>query len=173
MNFLTIERRLALVIALIALLELWFTLQVPEPSTFMVVGPRLFPYVLGGGLLLSALLLFLLPVPKAGQTAGEQQVAEHTEAAGLEGVASEDEESPLEWRRVLLIIGITMIYVLVFQPLGFVLTTAPFIAVAARVLGSRHWIRDGIVAIAVTLGIYYLFTQLLKVTLPGFPFTFF
>lgn len=172
---LTIERRLAIVIALLALLVLWLTLQVPEPSTFMAVGPRFFPYVLGGAMLLSALLLALLPprvVPPAitEQAAEAVEAAEHTDAAVVAGASDEGRDEPLEWRRVLLLMGLTALYVVAFEPLGFVLSTVPFIVVSARLLGSRHWLRDVIVAVGVAVGIYYLFTQLLRVALPEMPF---
>src|SRR5688500_15432687 len=172
LSFFTIERRLALVIALVAALVLWMATQVPEPSTFMVVGPRLFPYVLGGAMLLSAVLLFTLPTPRIVTAASEQVVAEHTDAAGVVGVgdADEGEEGSLEWRRTLILMGITALFVAAFEPLGFVLSTAAFIVAASWVLGSRNWVRDVIAAVAVAGGVYYLFTQLLHVRLPGFPF---
>lgn len=170
LSFFTIERRLALVIALVAALVLWLAAQVPEPSTFMVVGPRLFPYVLGGAMLLSAVLLFTLPTPRIVPAASEQVVAEHTDAAGVEGVGDADEGATLEWRRTLILMGITAVFVAAFEPLGFVVSTAAFIVAASWVLGSRNWVRDVIAAVSVAGGVYYLFTQLLHVRLPGFPF---
>lgn len=168
---LTIEKRLALIIALLALLELWLTFQVREPSSFMAVGPRAFPYVLGGAMLLSAVLLFILPPRRAPAAADVEQVAaEHTDAAIVQGVSDEGEDAALEWRRVLALILLMAIYVLTFQPVGFVISTTIFIVAAARILGSRHLLRDTIVAVLVAGSIFYLFTQLLRVSLPGFPF---
>jgi putative tricarboxylic transport membrane protein len=167
---LTIERRLAIVIALVALLVLWLSLQVPEPSSFMAVGPRTFPYILGLAMLLSAILLFILP-PRSVPSTEEREAVEHTDASVIAGdPGQEGVDEPLEWRRVLLLMGLTLLYVLLFVPLGFVLSTVPFIIVSARVLGSRHLIRDIIVAIAVAVSIYYLFTQILRVGLPEIPF---
>ena len=136
----------------------------------MAVGPRLFPYILGGAMLLSAALLFILPPRKPAPAKTEQIAAEHTDAATVQGVADAGEEEALEWRRVLALIALTALYVLAFEPAGFVIATAPFIVIAARVLGSRHWLRDMAVGVAVAGGIYYIFTQLLRVGLPGFPF---
>ena len=170
---LTIERRLALAIAALALLELWLTQQVPEPSTFMPVGPRLFPNVLGAMMLLSALLLFILPPRHSVVERQEQVVAEHTDAAPIAGAAEAGEADELEWKRVLALMGVTAVYVLLFELLGFILATAPFIVIAARVLGSRKWLRDGLVGAAVAVIIYYLFTELLGVGLPpGVLFSF-
>ncbi|HYP41276.1 MAG TPA: tripartite tricarboxylate transporter TctB family protein, partial [Chloroflexia bacterium] len=99
----------------------------------------------------------------------EQAVAEHTDAAVVEGVG-EAEEEQLEWPRVLSLMALTFAYVLLFSMLGFILATAPFIVVAARILGSRHIVRDVIVGVAVAAGIYFLFTELLHVALPPMPF---
>ena len=188
-------------IALVAILELWLAFQVPEPSTFLVVGPRLFPYILGGALLLSAVLLFTLPAPRATAASNDpQRATEHADAAVVEDAAltaqarppapqttehtdaaivdrmtdvGEEKDETLEWKRVLILMALTLVYVLAFEPLGFVLATVPFIIAAASVLGSKNWLRDIIVAVAVAVGIFYLFTQLLKVRLPGPPFDLF
>ena len=167
---LTTERWLALVIALLSLIVLFFAFQVPEPSTFMPVGPRLFPVALGAAMLLSAVLLFILPPRQAAPETAEQATAEHTDAAGIEGVTQAGEEGDLEWRRVLSLIALTFLYVLLFSVLGFILSTIPFIVGAARILGSRHHLRDTIVATTVAVGIYFLFTELLHVGLPPMPF---
>jgi putative tricarboxylic transport membrane protein len=168
-KYLTIERRLALAIAAVALIVLLLAFQVPEPSTFMPVGPRLFPTVMGSAMLLSAVLLFVLPPRQPPAITTEQVVAEHTDAAVVEGVG-EVEEEQLEWPRVLSLMALTFVYVLLFSVLGFILSTAPFIVGAARILGSRHIVRDVIVGVAVAVGIYFLFTELLHVALPPMPF---
>jgi putative tricarboxylic transport membrane protein len=167
---LTTERWLALIIAFLSLIVLFFAFQVPEPSTFMPVGPRLFPVALGAAMLLSALLLFVLPPRKAAPETAEQATAEHIDAAGIERVTQADEEGDLEWRRVLSLIALTFVYVLLFSVLGFILSTVPFIVGAAKILGSRHLLRDSIVAAGVAVGIYFLFTGLLHVGLPPIPF---
>jgi putative tricarboxylic transport membrane protein len=169
-RYLTIERRLALAIAVVALIVLFLAFQVQEPSTFMPVGPRLFPTIMGGAMLLSAVLLFVLPPRQAPAITTEQVVAEHTDAAVVEGVGEAEEEEQLEWRRVLSLMALTFVYVLLFSMLGFILSTAPFIVGAARILGSRHIVRDIIVGVAVAVGIYLLFTRLLHVGLPSMPF---
>ena len=157
-------------IAVVALIVLVLAFQVQEPSTFMPVGPRLFPVIMGGAMLLSAVLLFVLPPRQPPAITTEQAVAEHTDAAVVEGVGEAEEEEQLEWPRVLGLMALTLVYVLLFSVLGFILSTAPFIVGAARILGSRHIVRDAIVGVGVAVGIYLLFTRLLHVGLPSMPF---
>lgn len=167
---LTTERWLAILIALLSLLVLFLALQVPEPSTFMPVGPRLFPIALGGAMLLSAVLLFILPPRRPVAKTTDQVAAEHTDAAGIEGTGSGEEKDQFEWARVMALIGLTFAYVLLFSVLGFILSTTPFIVIAARILGSRNLVRDLIVAVVVPSAIYFLFTEVLRVGLPPMPF---
>ena len=53
------------------------------------------------------------------------------------------------------------------DPVGFVLASAVFFVVAARILGSRHSIRDVLVAVPLSLGIYLGFTRLLDIVAAG------
>ena len=50
---------------------------------------------------------------------------------------------------------------------GFVVSAAAFIVVVSRVLGSRHLVRDVIVAVVLPIGIYLAFTRLLDIFLPA------
>lgn len=50
---------------------------------------------------------------------------------------------------------------------GFVVSAAAFIVVVSRVLGSRHLIRDVIVALVLPTAVYLVFTRLLDIFLPA------
>jgi putative tricarboxylic transport membrane protein len=50
---------------------------------------------------------------------------------------------------------------------GFVVSAAVFIVVVARVLGSRHLLRDVIVAVLLPIAVYLAFTRLLDIFLPA------
>ncbi|MBM2618623.1 tripartite tricarboxylate transporter TctB family protein [Actinoplanes sp. LDG1-06] len=50
---------------------------------------------------------------------------------------------------------------------GFVVSAALFIVVTARILGSRHLVRDVIVAIVLPVVVYLGFTRLLDIFLPA------
>lgn len=50
---------------------------------------------------------------------------------------------------------------------GFVVSAAAFVVVVSRVLGSRHLIRDVIVAVVLPTAVYLAFTRLLDIFLPA------
>ncbi|MEU8234362.1 tripartite tricarboxylate transporter TctB family protein [Actinoplanes sp. NPDC048967] len=50
---------------------------------------------------------------------------------------------------------------------GFVVSAAAFVVVVSRVLGSRHLVRDVIVAVLLPTAVYLVFTRLLDIFLPA------
>jgi putative tricarboxylic transport membrane protein len=66
-----------------------------------------------------------------------------------------------------LILGLLVLYALLYQPLGFVLATFAFFVGAARVLGSHHLVRDVLAGAGLALVAYLAFTRLLDVNLPA------
>ena len=67
----------------------------------------------------------------------------------------------------LLLVGALIVYVLVLEPVGFALASAAFFMAAAWILGSRRPLRDAVVAIPLTFGVYLAFTNLLDIRLPA------
>ncbi len=65
-----------------------------------------------------------------------------------------------------LLVGALIAYLLVLEPVGFALASAAFFIAAARILGSRHLLRDTVVGILLAFGVYFAFTTLLDVRLP-------
>ena len=51
-------------------------------------------------------------------------------------------EGPADWRPLILVGVVLAAYVVLYEPLGFVLSTALFLPMCAWVLGSRAPIRD-------------------------------
>lgn len=68
----------------------------------------------------------------------------------------------------LVVLGALLVgYAYALVPLGYVLTTSVFFVAAARAMGSRVLVRDIVVGIGLTLGVYLLFTGVLGVSLPA------
>jgi len=67
---------------------------------------------------------------------------------------------------ILIALGFVLVYIMLFEIVGFVIATALFILTTSRFLGYRNWLSNVIVSISVPLVIYLLFTQFLKIQLP-------
>ena len=61
-------------------------------------------------------------------------------------------------------------YALLFEPLGFVLSSVLVTATLSTYYGNRNVLVGILVSVGVPLGIYLVFTRMLKVSLPEFPF---
>ena len=57
-------------------------------------------------------------------------------------------------------------YIVLLETVGYLLTTTAFVALAARLLGSRRWRRDLLAAFVVAVTVYALFSLLLGLRLP-------
>lgn len=64
------------------------------------------------------------------------------------------------------------VFLLLFVPVGFVLTAIPYLIAQARILGSRALIRDAIAAVVFVVAIYFLFVRFLGIDLPNGPLPF-
>ena len=145
-------RVVAGVLIALGVLIFYETLQVRSPQGFSPVGPRFVPLVVS--LALAALGLALLvrttlrPDRALAVRCGEQEAAAHWPTCGLIGAV---------------LIG----YAVALAPLGYLVATAVFVPLAARVLGSGHPVRDILTGTALAVVIYFGFTEFLGVRLPA------
>jgi putative tricarboxylic transport membrane protein len=68
---------------------------------------------------------------------------------------------------VLLLAGAFLANVVLIEPAGWPISGAVLFFGSAYALGSRHLIRDVIIAFALSFGTYYLFGQVLGIGLPA------
>jgi putative tricarboxylic transport membrane protein len=116
-----------------------------------LTGPRLFP-------LIASIALIVLSLAFLVRTF----VAPDAEL----GVFAAREAADTVWR-VPVLVGVALIaYAELMEPVGYLLTSAVFFPVVARILGSRALVRDAIAGAALSLVVYALFTQALAVPLP-------
>jgi len=117
------------------------------------LGPRAFPFMIGGLLLVCAVAL-AVNVLRGG----------HGEAEEGEDV---DLTAPTEWRVVLPLIGAFVANILLIDVLGWVISGAVLFWGSAWALGSRHLIRDAVIALALSLATFYGFYVGLGILLPA------
>lgn len=137
-----------LLLAIAGALVAWSTSQMRVPPMHAKVGPQLFPYFAAAAL---AFLGFCFIV-QALRSSSDRLAAdtEHT-----------------EWVSLTLIIAGFAIEIALIKPLGFVLASSLLFLCVSFGFGSRHYVRDVIVALVLSTAAYFVFTKLLNLQLPA------
>jgi hypothetical protein len=109
----------------------------------LVPNPSTYPYFIALGLSVSLLWLWL---SSRGTTISVQPA--------------------IDWRGVAITTAVVLAYVLLFERIGYIVTTACLVFVTSRILRSRAWLRDLTASIAISGCLYLVFEVLLKKGLP-------
>ena len=117
------------------------------------IGPKPVPIVLGV-LLLVVAALYAVDVARGGT--GEAEEGEDV-----------DVTSAIDWRTVLLLIAAFVVNLVLIEPLGWVISGTVLFWGSAFALGSRHHIRNLVIAVALALITFYAFAIGLGVNLPA------
>lgn len=115
------------------------------------VGPNMFPFGLGVILILLSLRL-LWETYKKGTAA-----------------STSEPHSPLRYKRFFFILTATILYVLLLEILGYVISSFAFLTYAFTMMGSKSVLKSVIVSLLFSVGVYGIYVHLLKGTLPGLP----
>jgi putative tricarboxylic transport membrane protein len=117
------------------------------------VGPRMFPIVIGIGLIVLAIILAIaIPRGSTGEEEGGEDI---------------DTSSPADWRTVGLLVGLFVAVIVLVVPLGWAITGTLLFAGAATILGSRHYIRNLLIGAVLAVVSFYAFYSGLGIPLPA------
>jgi putative tricarboxylic transport membrane protein len=116
------------------------------------VGPKAVPFLVGGLLLVTAVLL-ARDVLRGGR--GEP-----------EGGEDIDLSHGNDWRALLLLSAAFLANIALIERAGWPVSGAVLFFGCAYALGSRHLVRDPIIAVALSIGTWYLFDVGLGINLP-------
>lgn len=131
------DRVVSLAMFLTGASAVYFAQQMPKPVFAGHLGPGVFPAGIGIAMMFVSILLFLESRKKA------------------------DEKEKREWDKNLLYsVALLVFYVILFKPVGFVISSFFLIIVMGWTLGARKWIPLLAVSIIFPASVYFLFTQL-------------
>jgi putative tricarboxylic transport membrane protein len=151
----------AIGVVLLGVLVIALTWNTMTPIVKDPVGPRFFPFVLG--------LLFIV----GGSVVAIQRFRSMNAEGGYrvepEGSAEDDPALPASAWRALAMLGLTIAYALLFQPLGFLISTPIYIVAAFAVMNERRYATTSIWAVIYTIATYLLFAVLLEIRFPLGP----
>jgi hypothetical protein len=139
----------AAAIAVLAVVTIAGGVTTPDPG-FGVVSPAVLPTLVGVLMLASAAWLAIDALRGAPPPATD----------------------PIDRRPFGYTIAATAAFLFAFVPLGFVISATAFLIAQARILGSRHLLRDSIASLLFIAGLYLLFVQGLTIALPKGPLPF-
>jgi putative tricarboxylic transport membrane protein len=117
------------------------------------VGPKVVPLLVSGLLLVCAVLL-AVDVLRGGR--GE-----------LEGGEDVDLGQASDWRTVLLLVAAFVANIALIDRAGWVISGAVLFWGSVYALGSRHYVRDGVIAVVLSVTTFYAFYLGLGIALPA------
>jgi putative tricarboxylic transport membrane protein len=117
------------------------------------VGPKAIPTLIAVLLIMCAVVL-AVEVLRGGQA----------EAEAGEDV---DLSHPSDWRTVLLLVAAFLANVVLIDPVGWWFSGAVLFWGSVYALGSRHYVRDAVIAFALSFATYYIFAAGLGIGLPA------
>lgn len=124
------------------------TAQIPSLEIGDPLGPKVFPRLLGAGLLIAAVMLLL--EMRRGSPRPE----------------TDDDGSRRHYLVIAAVVVWTFLYFISFQRLGFVPGTAVYLFVLMAYFHRRRWRTNVLTSVLFALSSYVLFTRLLDVNLP-------
>jgi putative tricarboxylic transport membrane protein len=128
------------------------TTWIAQAGGYSAVGPTAFPLAVGIALVALGGLFLVRTTLRPDSGLAERVAAE---------------ERATHWPTPILL-GATLIgYAVALGTLGYILATAVFVPLGARIMASDHLRRDVIVGIALAIIVYVGFTQVLGVRLPA------
>ena len=143
----------ALLLAGLGIYMLVDTASIRVLATANAVGPRFFPYVVGGAATLVGLWLAVAVLR------GDRAEPEDSEDVDL--------AQRTDWRALAGISGNFGLYILVIDPLGYLLATMLLFGGTAFVLGARRPRSLVLATVVVPLVTFLIFTRLLGIYLPN------
>ena len=147
------EFGVALFLGALGLLVVVSALLLPESRIARgPVGPAAVPMVVGGLLVVTSVFL-AVDVWRGGR--GEPEGGEDIELTGRS-----------DWRTVAMLAAAFLANAVLIEPLGWVFSGAILFWGSAFALGSRHYVRDAVIAVALSIGSFYLFALGLGIVLP-------
>lgn len=122
------------------------------------VSPRVFPRIISG-------CMFMLALIMTGQALLEQRSPDKREVH--EESISDGNMSP-SWRRIAGAVTAAFAYTQVIEPLGYLVSTALFLAVMVMLFQEKRWYVVAAVSILGSIVFYTVFRLIFKVPLPRF-----
>ncbi|MEV4107016.1 tripartite tricarboxylate transporter TctB family protein [Nonomuraea sp. NPDC049695] len=149
------ELGLAVVVLALGVFVVIGTLDVSAAASQLGIGPRFFPMLVGGAMVLIG-LFYVADVIRGGH--GDPEESEDV-----------DVDAPADWRSVGLVSGIFLAFAALLNVVGWIIGASLLFFGLSVALGAEHKRRAAVVSVVMGLATYLLFVKGLGVSLPGGP----
>ena len=149
------ELALALGVVVLGAVIIWQTTEIRLTPINSRVGPRVIPYIIGGGMMITGIWLAIDVL--RGHAASP---------AGGEDSEDADPTLPTDWMTVGILSASLIAYLVLIERAGFVIASTVLFFGAAFGMGSRRYVRDLVIGFALSLAAFVLFTEGLSLRLP-------
>lgn len=148
------ELGVALLLVLVAAVVIWDASQIQMTAGQRgPVGPKALPFLIGS-LLVACAVVLATDVLRGGK--GESEEGEDVDLAHR-----------ADWRTMLLLIAAFVVNVALIDRAGWVISGTLLFWGSVYALGSRHLVRDPLIAVALALATFYAFAIGLGISLPA------
>jgi putative tricarboxylic transport membrane protein len=144
----TFDRSLSLVIIAVCSVFIFESTKMLKGSFGSTIGPGLLPMIL-------AIVLVILSLINFYQTFRVKNSGETSEK--------------LQYKRFLILLGTSILYCLLLEPIGYVISTFLFLTLAFQVMEKGKIIYSLIFSAVISIGVYFVYVDVMKGTLPGLP----
>ncbi|MEZ4500797.1 MAG: tripartite tricarboxylate transporter TctB family protein [Thermomicrobiales bacterium] len=134
---------------------IWQTTNIRLTPINSRVGPRVIPYIVGSGLVITGIWLAIDILRGNVATAG-----------GSEDDEDADPTLPTDWFTVGLIGASLVAYLYLIERAGFVIASTVLFSGSAFAMGSRRILRDVTIGLLLSTVIFFVFTDGLSLRLP-------
>lgn len=154
------ELVLAGAVVLLGLLVVWQTSEIRLTPAYSKVGPRVIPYLVGGGLIVIGLWLGVAQLFGRVRSGGGG-------AGGTEGSEDSDPTLATDWRTLGQLVGSLVAYLVLIEPAGFIVASTVLYTSAAFSMGSHRQARDLMVGLLLATILFLGFSRGLGLHLPA------
>lgn len=160
------DRRVDLVIAgftmALGVIIFGLTSRIGTALVIDPIGPRGFGYVIAGALMFGGLAVGISRLRRWGEGGGRNEVP-------TDGAADEADIGVSPNRPILVVLAAAC-YIVLLQPLGFLIVTPFFLGVLLHMMRTRNVRGRIVIPIVFTIVVFVIFSQGLNVNLPVGPF---
>ncbi|SNS36579.1 tripartite tricarboxylate transporter TctB family protein [Rhodococcoides kyotonense] len=132
------------------------TVTMDVPATATSPGPQVFPSIVAGGCFIVAILV-------TGQLLMKPDIVDR----GTDEDGTPNTGTVSNWRTLGITVGSVALFIVLLDPLGWVLAGALLFWGVSIGLGSRRYVFDGAIALLVSSAVQLAFSAGLGLTLPG------